>query len=193
VSVEVVFDDMKNRTGTMNGNKFIGKMAVGIKADVDALFFYCSASETYIEIGSAFGASACIAGYAVTGDVYCVDAFLYKDVAGIKQTPEVIQSNWALMGHAPERLHIYEHRTPPLPEELQTMQFDVGLIDGGHSEAQARADWECMKDVVTRYMLFHDVKENPLSKPGKVFVEAAEDPDWKRINLWGVMGVLKRV
>jgi hypothetical protein len=192
MSVEIVFDDMKVRTGTMNGNQFIGKMAVGIKKDVDALFDYCQGSETYIEIGSAFGASACIAGYAVTGDVHCVDAFIYKKTAGVEQTPEVIRQNWAAMGHAPERLHIYRHRTPPLPEELQTMKFDVGLIDGDHSLQGARADWECLKDIVTKYLLFHDVGPRH-SGSTAVFEAAGNEPGWERVDLQGVMGVLKRV
>ncbi len=187
---------MKVTKNSINGKPYHGYFF--LDNDYSCLYDYCEDLESYIEIGTAHGMSACVAGFAVTGDVHCIDPFKHpKGWQKFGNFPmEIVRQNWANMGHDPERLHIYPHATPPLPRAVQNTFFDVGLIDGKHGPfGHVISDVDALGPHITKYLLIHDIhKERRDASPRHVFDWVVEhDPDWELETIRGCMGVLKRV
>ena len=156
--------------------------------DPAVIYEIASRGKTYVEIGTRWGGSAIVAGLAGC-EVYCIDKWSYPTKLLHEQTkPEHVIENWANAGLDPNKLHLYHHEHPPWPKELEGM-FDIGMIDGAHSERQVREDWAAIRIRVSKYILFHDIhkKWGPLAgsntSAGNVFVEATTDKAWKEIEL----------
>ena len=83
-------------------------------------------------------------------------------------------------------IHPYKH--PPWPEATEDYEFTSGFIDGTHTAAAAKKDFEGMRERVTKYIIFHDVDKGRIRR---VFEAAMEE--WEIEYIKGRMGVLKRV
>ena len=124
-----------------------------------------SLGETYVEIGTLFGGSACIAGMAGC-EVFCIDpldgyysakhnhALRPDPGTGVVATEKIVRDNWEHCGLDPNKLHIYKQLHPPWPEGLD-QKFDAGFIDGDHSVRGTLDDYLGMGPRV-RYLMFHD-------------------------------------
>ena len=176
--------------------------------DYECLYDNCKGYKDYIEIGTMFGGSAIVAGYAVTGEVHCIDPFGVKgsphrkeQVSGFLVKPEYVRENWALH-HGVHRLFIHKQRHPPFPTYIEHRVFDVGLIDGCHDVDAVQADWEGLKNRVKYKILFHDVNykgegwdvnSTAEKNAAGVFNDIIHRcPDWEFLEIRGKMGVLKR-
>lgn len=134
--------------------------------DSKVLFEIASLGKTYVEIGTLFGGSACIAGLAGC-EVFCIDPLngYYSDQSGtpnrpdtetgIVPSPEIVRGNWEACGLDQEKLHIFPQLHPPWPEEIDRT-FDIGLIDGNHEYQNVLADYNGMRHRV-KYLMFHDI------------------------------------
>jgi len=162
-----------------------------------------SLGKTYVEIGTLFGGSACIAGLAGC-EVFCIDPldgyYSAKHAANLRPDPEtglvpseeIVRDNWEHCGLDPDMLHLYKQLHPPWPKEIDR-RFDVGLIDGDHRYFGVQADYEGMKHRVT-YLMCHEIDK----WSGRVVYDLAlADPAWEEYVSEGgykseMMGVLKR-
>lgn len=196
---------------TINGIRMKwGRTVYVTPEDYYCLYDNCRGFSGYVEIGTMFGASAIIAGYAVTGEVHCIDPFGVKGQPARKEfksgdfvKAEYVRENWALH-HDPDRLVIHAQRNPPFPEAIRDRTFDVGLIDGCHDPECVWADWNEMKDRVRYRVLFHDVnykgegwnrRSNAEKNAAGVFNQIIHDykDEWRFREIRGKMGVLERI
>ena len=147
--------------GIINRDRFDGRIALH-DGDIEALYEVASLCKTYVEIGTLFGASACIAGLAGC-DVYCIDPLDGYNIRGAPDghdphktipSPILVQHNWLRQGLELERLHLYAQYHPPWPREIDH-RFDAGLIDGNHYTPNVWLDYIGMRDRVN-YLMFHD-------------------------------------
>ena len=184
----------------INGIKFKHGGCVYVhKDDYICLYEHCKGYQDYIEIGSMFGASAIIAGYAVTGEVHCIEPFgvkgnPHRKTKGSLVTAENLRGNWK-QHHPTGRLTIHKQKHPPWPDKIRGKMFDVGLIDGDHSEEQVWKDWDGMSKHVRHLIFFHDVRpvQDDGKNPTNVFHEIIKLPQWELVEVRGVMGVVRRV
>jgi hypothetical protein len=149
---------------------FQGRIAL-CHADAEILYEVASLGKTYVEIGTLFGGSACIAGLAGC-EVFCIDPLdgyysaVHKEenridrISGLVPSVQIVKQNWESWGLDPAKLHIYAQMHPPWPQEIDR-EFDVGLIDGDHGFQGVQADYEGMAPRV-KYLMFHDVNKAPV-------------------------------
>ena len=179
----------------INGKKLKwgGTMFV-TEEDYECLYDNAKGYKSYVEIGSMWGSSAIVAGYAVSGEVHCIDPF--KGRAQLKH----VVDNWE-QHHDIERLTIHKQKNPPFPVSIEARKFDVGLIDGDHDVPAVWKDWFALKDRINHIILFHDVHYRGVPRIDSdaerhvtgVFNKIARtDPDWELVEVRGKMGVLKR-
>ncbi len=189
---------MKVTKNSIKGKPYKGAFVVvreHVDDDYSCLYDYCKGLRSYIEIGTAHGMSACVAGFAVTGDVHTIDPFRFKKSWKRKGDPvKIVTTNWKNMGHDPARWHVHEHATPPLPPAAKGT-FDVGLIDGKHWPfSHVMSDFELLSPRITKYLLIHDLHEDYKHPYPKFLFDwvIEHDPDWEFETIRGCMGVLKR-
>ncbi len=183
----------------INGKKFKHGGCVYVhKDDYECLYEHCKGYQDYVEIGTMFGGSAIIAGYAVKGQVHCIEPFGVKGNPFATKMGEFVsvrhlRANWEVH-HDLNRLVVHKQKHPPWPESIDGM-FDVGLIDGDHTESQVWKDWEGMKDRIKHKIFFHDVRpvQDDGKNPTNVFHEIIKLPEWELLEVRGVMGVVRRV
>ena len=156
----------------LNTDTFVGRIALHTE-DASVLYEVASLGTTYVEIGTLFGGSACIAGLAGC-EVFCIDPLdgyysarhndpLRPDSrTGIVASEEIVRGNWERCGLDPEMLHIYKQLHPPWPKEINR-GFDVGLIDGDHSDDGVMRDYLGMGPRV-RFLMFHDTNKDSVNK-----------------------------
>ena len=152
--------------------------------DIETLYEVASLGKTYVEIGTLFGASACIAGLAGC-DVYCIDPLDGYNIRGVGDpfdvnknipSPRTVQENWIRQGLDISKLHIYAHYHPPWPREIN-FAFDVGLIDGNHYAPNVWLDYDGMNGRIQKYLLMHDTH---LDGVRSIYESALKTPKWER-------------
>jgi len=160
------------------------KIAVGAPEqsgrDTELLYDVVSRGGTYVEIGTKWGGSAIVAGLAGC-EVHCIDHWEYPDRARSHwPTQDIVRENWEGAGLDIDKLHIHVQRHPPWPAAIEGRKFHIGMIDGSHYEDAVRLDWESMRTRITKFLIFHDVDHRHAHyEVRKVFMEAAQDPDWE--------------
>ena len=146
----------------LNDKEFFGRIPLS-DGDIETIYEVASLGKMYVEIGTLFGASACVAGLAGC-DVYCIDPLDGYNYRGVPDphdehntmpSPIIVQNNWVRQGLDIGRLHLYAKYHPPWPREIDH-RFDVGLIDGNHHTAHAWLDYYGMQSRV-KYLMFHDI------------------------------------
>ena len=160
-----------------------------------------SLGKTYVEIGTLFGGSACVAGLAGC-EVFCIDPLdgYYSNkhhvtqrpdpITGIVVSEKIVRDNWERCGLDPEKLHIYKQMHPPWPEGLDR-EFDAGLIDGDHGFDDVLADYEGMKHRVA-YLMFHDIDKSSVKMVYDLARAAPMWEDYESKHKSVLMGVLRR-
>lgn len=183
----------------INSDTFVGRIALH-RDDANVLYEIASLGKTYIEIGTLFGGSACIAGLAGC-EVFCIDPLdgyysaknedpLRLDSrTGLVASEEIVRGNWERLGLAPEMLHIYKQLHPPWPEEIDRA-FDVGLIDGDHTREGVMNDYLGMGPRV-EYLMFHDINKAAVNsawhkalRDGWSVYAPRNKPYWMGVLVW---------
>ena len=108
----------------------------------------------YVEIGTAFGASAILAAltkrvFQIPGEIYCIDNFAKE-----KLSPEIVVRNARHFG-VDNMIHICVANSHPWP--LGDKKFVFGLIDGDHAGSMPARDFINMNKRVTNYIMFDDI------------------------------------
>ena len=184
----------------LDRDKFYGRIPLS-EGDQEKIYEVASMGKAYIEIGTLFGASACIAGLAGC-DVYCIDIMDGYNIRGVPDSldahktipsPHIIQNNWVRQGLDLGRLHLYARYHPPWPREIDD-RFDIGLIDGNHATPNCWLDFGGMHLRVQKYLMFHDIVMETVEP---VWKTVRDMPDWEEYKCetekYSTLGVLKRV
>lgn len=139
-------------------------------ADAAALLMECVAETDgdYIEIGSATGGSAIMAGVAMNhvprpGNIFCIDMFAGNNEL---QGPDIyLQSFWMniLKFSLQQRTVAFKQHHPPFPVSIWYRAFSVGLIDGCHIGEAPLMDFKVLDERVTNYLLFDNVESEAVS------------------------------
>ena len=155
----------------------------------------------YLEIGVMYAASMILAGATMPEvQLYGIDPFAgYKGIAGnrdpqtgVVPTLQLAERNLKEFG-LEHRSRIFEAYHPPLPDELLGIRFGCVYVDGDHSRAGVRADWQAIKHCVDGVVIFHDLHAHSVAE---IFDEVvAKEPGWKVLEREGpsVMGVVTNV
>lgn len=129
-----------------------------------------AADGDYLEIGTAFGYSAIMAAltkkeFNLSGNVVCIDPLngthdgfeFDPDSPGVPITPETVMENAKRMG---VELEIVREKSEPFP--IKNRRFAITFIDGWHADGQPLRDWEAVKEVTDKVVMFHDYDDrNP--------------------------------
>jgi len=150
---------------------FQGRIALH-RQDAEVLYEVALLGKTYVEIGTLFGGSACIAGLAGC-EVFCIDPLdgyystkhkkesRIDSASGLVPSARIVRENWESCGLDPAKLHIYQQHHPPWPLEINRT-FDIGLIDGDHLLDGVLLDYLGMSPRVD-YLMFHDINKRPVN------------------------------
>jgi len=163
------------------GVKIKGRNAFGNEEFEEFFTKYLVGMNDYIEIGTLFGASACLAGLNCKGEVHCIDplngyysAGKRDQSTGMLPFPSVVRENWDIFGLDQKRLHIHQHKHPPFPESIKDKRFDVGYIDGDHRFEGCWADWDALKDRVDKFIIFDNYEKEDVKAVVQMAVRTSE-------------------
>ena len=182
----------------IDSRTFQGRIALH-RPDADVLYEVALLGKTYVEIGTLFGGSACIAGLAGC-EVFCIDPLdgyysaRHKEenrvdrMSGLVPTAKIVTENWESCGLDPAKLHIYQQTHPPWPLELNRA-FDIGLIDGDHALDGVLVDFLGMSPRVD-YLMFHDTNKPTVNYVWNRAIRGGWD-EYTTKNKPHILGVLK--
>ena len=183
---------------TLNDYMPEGKL-ISTKEDMGLLaqiIFYTKGD--HLEIGSAYGGSALVALMAMdkckrNDSVVCIDPFADPATREstewiLKPVEEEFWTNIEHYGYA-DRVEQIKKVSHPFPVK-EGRRFATAFIDGDHSYDYVLNDWMNTKDIVDRYIVFHDY----IKKGVKDVVEEYVVPDkyWWVTAIHGWSAVTKR-
>jgi len=185
-------------------NHIIGRLANkagDVELDtVDVLldFVARAGGGNHLEIGTLFGGSAIAVALlkitlAQTGMVVCVDPlngyYEGQDLSGELVVPKTLFSNIEMFGVGDRVLvmRAYSNACRHLD-----MEFSTAYIDGGHRNGVPLQDWLCIKDMVTRYVVF-DNWEDYYSDVKIACDVASRDLEWECVYNIDTTYIVERV
>ena len=161
----------------------------------------------HLEIGTLFGGSAIAVAlakkkYEQSGMVVCVDPLdgYYQDkwpranmvdkVTKIPVTPTTLFQNIDTFGVG-DRVLVLRSKSDAIAN-LVDMQFTTAYIDGDHWGIEPLNDWNLVRNIVNRYVIFDNHDE---AHEGVEIACAAAtiDPDWRCVYQEGISFVVERV
>jgi len=143
----------------------IGRMAI-LKGEDELLKKYAALAGDHVEIGCLWGGTAILAALAkinagVKGHVYSIDkmsgGYWERGDPGVDYTTpteERVRRNIERMG-VQDRITVIRADSNPLPLPSKVKPVTV-LIDGAHSFDGCLRDWENVKRLAPKFVLFHD-------------------------------------
>ena len=168
------------------GRVMLGAEAAGLLMDCVA-----RTDGDYIEIGSAFGGSAIMAGMAMgdgPGTVYCIDNFL--GVNRLESIDAVYNGFWenVIRFELQQRIVAFNQSHPPFPEPIHFHKFSVGLIDGDHLGEGPLKDFLGLDSRVTDYLLFDNAELEPVSATINAAISAGDWIEYKAVEYKSTIG-----
>jgi hypothetical protein len=161
----------------------------------------------HLEIGTLFGGSAIAVAlakkkYNQPGMVVCVDPLdgYYQDrfpdpsmvdeISNIPVTPTTLFHNITKFGVG-DRILVLRSKSEAIAN-LVDMQFTTANIDGDHWDDEPLKDWNRVKDIVSRYVIFdnYDADHPAIVNTCNV---ADQDPDWRWAFQDDISVVLERI
>ena len=162
-----------------------------------------------LEIGSLFGGSAITVALAkkesgLAGHVVCIDPLngYYKDtksdqnkdvgtdidISGYTPSPELLMRNAESFG---VEIEIIQAKSSPFPKRAKR-QYVMAYIDGDHWKDAPTNDWNNIKSLVTRFIVFDNYdKKHPAVQ---IAVERAKcDPNWALVETENSQAVFERI
>jgi len=146
----------------------------------------------HLEIGSAYGASALVALRTIDcrgkdGKVVCIEPFGEERRDTLHKAVE--KEFWRNIEHfgVADRIEHIKEFSHPFPIK-SGRRFATAFIDGDHSYEYVLNDWLNTKEVVDKYIMFHDYSRE--SVRNVVIEHAAPDEDWVLVAIHGWSAVL---
>jgi hypothetical protein len=114
-----------------------------------------------------------------------VDAVTKKPVS-----PESVRKNFKIFD-VEDICEIYQAYSYPLPDEVASETFAVTFIDGDHWGDVPLKDWNSVKDITTKFVIFdnYDKKHPEVMQACHI---AENDPSWERYFQQGITFIVKR-
>jgi len=154
----------------------------------------------HLEFGTTFGGSAILAGlikehYGLRGKVVCVDAMKGyhgnpDPVCGMMASEQIFHENVEQFGLEKRIELIVGESTNADLEHLGV--FTSGSITGGHDFHSVAKDWNRMKGMVGRYVLFGNYYRANRGV-GEVVRIANEERDWRCVLIYGISALFERI
>lgn len=160
----------------------------------------------YLEIGVLHGGTAIAVALLKKelgqgGEVYCVDPLNgyyselfgenYQDsVSGTPVTRKILDKNIKSFG-VEDTVKVIDKKSYPYPEELKGIKFAVAFIDGWHWDDAPLKDWNNVKEVTNKYVVFdnYDGKHESVTS---ACLEASKDKDWDTVGQMHICYILKK-
>jgi predicted O-methyltransferase YrrM len=138
----------------------------------------------YLELGTFYGATAILASltkkeYDIRGDVCCVDDLQFFKEDG--RCAADIMNNAAMMGAS---IILNIGKVSPIP--FIGRQFNCVFIDASHDIKSVLEDWMNVRQVASKYVVFHDYTEHC---PGVLAV--VKFADFRPVHISAHMAVLE--
>ena len=159
----------------------------------------------HLEIGTLFGGSAIAVALLKeirnqSGIVLCIDPLngYYNDgsrsfidnQSGKPVTPKTLFENIEnfALGH---RIMVMKTKSIPCPKFID-MLFSTAYIDGEHRFGVPLKDWSCIKDIVTRFVIFDNYATThpDVQAAG---LAAKNDSDWKEVYSEDITYTVERI
>ena len=193
--------DIKGRVANMFDNQRTNNVEVVMEYALRA------GGGNHLEIGTLFGGSAIAVAlakkkYNQPGMVVCVDPLngYYQDrrressmidiASGVVVTPETLFQNIETFGVG-DRVMVLRSKSEAIAN-LVDMKFTTAYIDGDHWEDAPLNDWNLVKDLVSRYVIFDNYDErHPEVK--RTCAVAEMGPEWRCVYQEGISFVVERV
>jgi hypothetical protein len=176
--------------------KIIGRVAIQ-KAEADYLEkLYSDCRGLHVEIGTLWGGTAIHAALAKpAGMVVTIDYMKLgywddgdPDVPGEKLSKGVIFANFdAFM--VSDKIKVIEASSFPLPLDFDLIPETV-FIDAGHDRSEVLQDWESVKDITQKYVIFHDYGRLQGVTDA---VDSIKDKNWKLKEVFETLAIFERV
>jgi hypothetical protein len=158
----------------------------------------------HLEIGTLFGGSAIAVALLKqrlnhSGIVFCIDPLngYYNDgskgfidnQSGKAVTPEVLFENIRRFDVG-QRMVVMQAKSVPCPN-LMDIKFSTAYIDGEHESGVPLKDWICIKDIVTRFVIFDNYADTHPDVQNACLM-ARNDPDWREVYDEDITYVVER-
>ena len=158
----------------------------------------------HLEIGTLFGGSAIAVAMLkqalnLSGMVFCIDPLdgYYNDgskgfidnQSGKAVTPEVLFENIRRFGVG-QIMVVMQARSVPCPNFID-IEFSTAYIDGEHGYGIPLKDWICIKDIVTRFVIFDNYADTHPDVQNAGLM-ARNDPDWKEVYNEDITYIVER-
>jgi len=165
-----------------------GRAMLGVEAGTILMECIDDSVGDYVEIGSAVGGSAIMAGMAMDkterpGTVFCIDPFGGgNELDGIDMMLRLFWNN-LLKFDLQQRVIAFKQCHPPFPMPIWYHTFSVGLIDGCHTGNSPLIDFRQLNKRVTKYLLFDNTeKEDVLTAIKKATQDNSNWEEYKSIE-----------
>ena len=156
----------------------------------------------HIEIGTRYGGSAIFASAFTNNSIYCIDPMdwyephdwdhpQYKE--GVIGSVGMFKRNVAMLDvfGLSERVHLIVAYSNPFPISVPDGYFATAYIDGDHSYDGVRADFENLKNKVSKYMVFDDMYYPTVYFA--VIDSLHDNPEWELVHMNTNGGVLMKI
>lgn len=167
-----------------------GRAALCGEPEMECLAKYGSEPGDYVETGCFFGGSAMIVALAkgdagVPGRIYTIDPMVLKEdwVNHEPLTVRILMENFVKYGVA-WRINLILAKSHPLPLP-SWVRPKMSFIDGDHNYDPVLQDWQNLRKITEKYILFHDYVKTGGPWPGikKVVDRIYEkDHEWELID-----------
>jgi len=194
--VKEVESGIKGRVANTIGDERIDNVEVLLECVLKA------GGGNHLEIGTLFGGSAIAVAllkreYEQSGMVFCIDplnGYYGKDRPDISDVPVSVETLFDNIGefYLGNRISVIKSISSPVYENLVDIKFSTAYIDGEHSNNVPYLDWNGLKALVTKYVVFDNCAD---THPDVQFAcnMANKDFDWKEVYNSGISYVVKRV
>ena len=185
-----------------------GRPLLGLEAAEVLMECVAGTTGDYVEIGSAWGGSAVMAGMAMEavgrpGIIVCIDPFT-REVA-LEGSDQRLKQFWDTMIHYDlhQRVFAFKQYSPPFPLAAYYHIYSVSLIDGNHFGDAPGDDFNVLTKRTTDYMLFDNAEIEAVGDTIDIILETTKQwEEYKRVEYkspfykeekWNTFVALRRI
>lgn len=174
----------------------IGRIA-GSEPEAELIEQYTKDSKIHFEIGCLWGGTSILAALSGAERIYTIDfmqgGFWDNGDPGAAlrvPTAGIVLENFATFNVA-HKISVYKCNSNPWPLPNWIVP-DTIFIDGGHTYKAVYEDWMNVKDIVKRYVIFHDYQRAQAEVKRMIEEVVLPDDSWKLVARARSVGVFER-